>query len=82
MNSLSTQTPVPGKLLKIRFNTKHNGSLHWRIIIDEKEYLADHVTINVPAFDTEDVLPDGTKKYHISCYYNQLEWIGGNLVIN
>ena len=69
------------KLLTIRFNTGHNGSLHWRMIIEEKESLADHVIINVSTFDMKDILTDGKMKFHFSCHCTELKWIGTSLTV-
>ena len=62
------------KTLKIRFNTLNNGCLFWRVIIDGEEYLADHVLIETNSKTTEDVLPNGDKKWHISVDYDSLKW--------
>lgn len=69
------------KMLRIRFNTENNGNLKWRVIIEGEEHLAEHVTCNVPTFDTTDELPGGKIKHHFSCYYTQLEWIGKVLIV-
>ncbi|HWY13280.1 MAG TPA: hypothetical protein VN026_18255 [Bacteroidia bacterium] len=60
--------------IKIRFNTENKGSLFWRVLIDNKEYLANSVDIQVPVKTTMDTLEDGKTKFHISCNYNELIW--------
>lgn len=63
------------KTIKIRFNTEHAGTdLLWRILIDEVEYLASEVKINVPTLTTTDVLTDGRVKHHISASYKKITW--------
>lgn len=74
--------PSEKKLLMIRYNTENTGSLYWRVIIEGKEHLADHVMINVmPIFDTADLMPNGKFKHHFSCYYDSIEWVGTNLIV-
>lgn len=53
---------------KIRFNTAHNGSgFFWRIIIDEKEYLAIALHCNVPTFSEASFDKNANEiKYHIA----------------
>jgi hypothetical protein len=72
---------MPLKTLKIRFNTENTGSLFWRILIDGEEVLADHVDIKVPSSTTQDTLPDGRVKWHISCDYSELVWEGTKLIV-
>ncbi len=72
---------VEKKLLKIRYNTENTGTLFWRVVVDDKEILADTISINVPTFTTQDKLPDGRIKFHISCNYNELIWEGKDLTI-
>jgi hypothetical protein len=73
---------MPGKkLLQIRYNTENAGSLFWRVVIDGEEHLADGVNINVYSHTSQDTLPDGRVKFHISCYYNELVWEGKNLIV-
>lgn len=68
-------------LLQLRFNTENTGSLFWRVIVDSQEHLADDVKIEVPSFTTQDVLPDGRIKFHLSCRFNELIWEGTNLIV-
>lgn len=56
--------------IQIRFNTdreKKDGALPpWRVLIDGVEYLATDVRVETPTWTSEDVLPTGIKKWHIS----------------
>lgn len=57
--------------IKIRFNTKyteaHSEDLKWRVLIDDTEYLASSIFIEVPSYTSQDVLPTGELKWHITC---------------
>ncbi|HZU54091.1 MAG TPA: hypothetical protein VFF77_09375 [Holophagaceae bacterium] len=57
--------------ISIRFNTdKERVSLDlpaWRVMVDGVEHLAHHVRIEVPMRTTEDRLPTGKLKWHLSC---------------
>ena len=57
--------------IQVRFNTEkeeRNKNLPaWKIRVDGIEHLAEDVKIEVPAWTTEDVLPDGELKWHMSC---------------
>lgn len=57
--------------IQIRFNTEKEKTdpqlPAWRVLEDGHEALATHVEIRVPAFTSEDVLPSGMRKWHISC---------------
>jgi hypothetical protein len=69
-------------IIKIRFNTEHGTTNHlWRILLDNKEYLATDVTIHVPCFTSTDTLTDGRVKHHITAYYNDLQWDNNRLTI-
>ncbi len=63
--------------IQLRFNTdkeKKDASLPpWRVLIDGVEYLADQVFVNVPLQTSEDILPSGEKKWHVSCE-GAVEW--------
>jgi hypothetical protein len=72
---------MPKKTLKIRFNTENTGTLFWRVIVDGEEILADHINVNVPSYTSQDVLPDGRIKWHISADYNELVWEGKKLTV-
>lgn len=57
-------------MIKIRYNTKAavDDPLKWRVLdADGNETLAKQVVILCGAFTSEDVLPSGETKYHISC---------------
>jgi len=69
------------KILGIRFNTENKGSDFWRIITEEGEQFAESVAIQVPTFTTQDTLPDGRTKWHLSCFYNELVWSGTKLIV-
>ena len=57
--------------IKIRFNTEwkeeSGNQLFWRVLIDDKEFLASDVEVNVPTKTIAHVLPNGTKKWSIYC---------------
>ena len=69
------------KTLKLRFNTENTGTLFWRVLVDEKELLANNVFIKVPTHTSCDTLSDGRIKYHISCDYSELVWEGKDLTV-
>ena len=52
---------MPLSNIQSRFNTEKeiiDSNLHpWRVLVDGKEELAEHVEINVPVKTTEDILP-------------------------
>lgn len=70
--------------IKIRFNTEYKSTpseeYKWRIVVDGQESLAKNVAIKVPSCSTEDLLPSGIMKYHISCEGNVV-WSDGNAII-
>lgn len=72
---------MPKKNLKIRFNTENTGSLFWRVVVDGEEQLADHIDILVPTYTSQDALPDGRIKWHISADYHELIWNGTKLTV-
>lgn len=57
-------------LVKIRFNTEWEstpgGEFKWRVLVDGREQLAKTVVFEVPCHTTEDVLPDGRRKWHLT----------------
>jgi hypothetical protein len=57
--------------INIRFNTdkeKVSAELPaWRVLIDGIEHLASSVRVEVPMQTTEDLLPTGQRKWHLSC---------------
>jgi hypothetical protein len=57
--------------IQIRFNTdkeRVNGSLPaWRVLVDGVEHLATNVRVEVPMWTSEDILPTGQRKWHLSC---------------
>lgn len=72
---------MPKKTLKLRYNTENTGTLFWRALIDGVEHLADHVELQVPSYTSQDTLPDGRIKWHISADYNELVWEGTKLIV-
>lgn len=56
--------------VQIRFNTEWEksagGELKWRVLVDGQERLAKSVVFEVPCHTTEDVLPDGRRKWHLT----------------
>ena len=63
-------------LVKIRFNTEWEktpgGEFKWRVLVDGREQLAKSVTFEVPCYTTEDVLPDGRRKWHLTAEAGQI----------
>ncbi len=61
----------PRRSIQIRFNTdkeRINGELPaWRVLIDGVEHLAKDVRVEVPMWTSEDILPSGQRKWHLSC---------------
>ncbi|MGZ3722715.1 MAG: hypothetical protein ACXVA9_07295 [Bdellovibrionales bacterium] len=57
--------------IQLRFNTekeKIDGTLPpWRVLVDGVEHLATAVRVEVPTWTSEDLLPNGQRKWHISC---------------
>ncbi len=57
--------------IQIRFNTDKEkvsaDSPAWRVLVDGIEYLAQTVRVEVPMWTTEDLLPTGQRKWHLSC---------------
>jgi len=57
-------------LVQVRFNTEWEtsagGEYKWRVLIDGHEHLAKSVVIEVPCRTTEDILPDGRRKWHVT----------------
>lgn len=63
---------MDSKKIQIRFNTEHgNTDLLWRVVIDNHEYLAKSIQLEVPSHTTTDTLSDGRIKYHITALYNE-----------
>ena len=58
-------------LIQIRFNTKFKEApsedFKWRILVDGEEFLAKSLLIKAPCVTSEDQLPTGELKYHLSC---------------
>lgn len=73
------------KSVKIRFNTMWEQSdgqaFKWRVLVDGSEVLAKSVQLNVPSWTTEDVLPNGARKWHISCEGKVVEKDGHVVVV-
>jgi hypothetical protein len=57
--------------VKIHFNTQFESAesrdLKWRVLVNGDEVLARSVSIEVPCVTTEDLLPIGITKWHITC---------------
>jgi hypothetical protein len=71
-----------GNKIQIRFNTEHGlSNLYWRVIVDDKEFLAKSVQLEVSSFSTTDTLADGRIKHHITAIYNELIWNEDSLVV-
>lgn len=68
--------------VKLRYNHDHEGSLlRWRILIDGKEFKAERVEFHVKTWTTEDTLPSGEVKYHVSAIANDVRWEGNVVVV-
>lgn len=52
----------------------------WRVLIDGQEYLAQNVRVEVPMWTTEDLLPTGQRKWHLSCE-GEVHWADNSCVI-
>lgn len=73
---------MDSRKIQIRFNTEHgNSDLLWRVIIENHEYLAQSIQLEVPSHTTTDILPDGRIKHHITALYNELIWNDRNLLV-
>jgi hypothetical protein len=74
----------PMSLIQIRFNTKFKEApsedLKWRIVVDGEEFLAKSLLIKTPCFTSEDLLPTGELKYHLSCR-GTVQWQDGHAVV-
>lgn len=66
-------------LIQIRFNTdkeRFDANLPaWRVLVDGVEHFARHVRIEVPMWTSEDRLPTGQTKWHLSCS-GDFDWDG------
>lgn len=67
--------------IKIRYNTekdKVDKSLPaWRVLVNGKEHLAEHVRIETAAWTTVDEIEPGLIKWHITCE-GQASWDSEN----
>ncbi len=67
--------------IQIRFNTdkeRLNSELPaWRVLIDGVEHLARDVRVEVPMWTSEDILPSGQRKWHLSCV-GEVHWDSPN----
>lgn len=76
---------IPSSNIQIRFNTEKEKTNPdqpaWRVLINGIEELAETVEINVPTVTSEDLLPSGQKKWHISCR-GQVKWTNKNCRID
>jgi len=53
----------------------HGGSdLLWRLLIDGEEHLVASVIFHCQTFTSQDQLPSGEIKYHLSCTAKKLIW--------
>lgn len=71
-------------LIKIRFNTKYlegDQTLKWRILVDDIEYLAENIQVNVPCATSEDVIETGEVKWHLSCE-GKITWKNKTAIVN
>lgn len=64
----------PKSHIQIRYNTKTDGKLPWRIIIDGKESLASFVEVEGYCYAESSVV-NGETKFNIACY-GRVEWSG------
>jgi hypothetical protein len=71
-------------ILKIRYNTEHNNTkLKWRVCVlpSWEETLVEDIMICTGSYTTEDILPDGRVKYHITVNYTETELKGNVMII-
>lgn len=62
-------------IVKIRYNTTVSDNfLFWRVLIQEIEYLASDIKINVPTYTTKDFIDGVGMKHHITCEANDIVW--------
>ena len=73
--------------IKIRYNTLCNDNhMFWRILIDNIEYTASNIIVDIPLHTTRDMVYDrGRKemvdKHHMSCTANEVIWKGDVVII-
>jgi hypothetical protein len=70
--------------VNIRYNTnaKDTDILHWRVLINEVEYLASEVEVNVKLRTTKDWIEGVGYKWHITCESDNIQWQGTKCIIN
>lgn len=69
--------------VKLRFNTENKTDQYWRVLVNGEERTARSVAINVPTFTTQDNLPNGKVKFHITCFDPKVvTWKGDDVEIN
>ena len=70
--------------VNIRYNTKATETdiLHWRVLINEVEYLASEVEVNVKLRTTKDWIEGVGYKWHITCESDTIIWEGSKCIIN
>lgn len=70
--------------IQIRFNTEKeridNRVPAWRVLVDGQEHLAENVRVEVPMWTSEDLLPTGQKKWHLSCE-GEVHWEDRSCII-
>lgn len=67
-----SSTAQPALRVRIRFNTQWEssagGAYKWRMVFpDGSERLAKSISITVPSWTSEDLLPNGVTKWHVTC---------------
>lgn len=70
-------------IVKIRYKTdaKPEDTLHWRLMIDNIEYNASNVTIEVASWTTNDLIEGVGEKWHITCEPTEIKWDGEKCIL-
>jgi hypothetical protein len=70
--------------VSIRYNTNatENDTLHWRVLINGVESLAESVEVNTKLWTTKDWIEGVGWKWHISCESDSIQWRGNVCIIN
>ena len=70
--------------IKIRYNTNavNSDDLHWRVVVDGKEFLARDVQVNTPTYTTKDFIKGVGEKWHITTKCNSIVWNGNVCIIS
>jgi hypothetical protein len=73
--------------IKIRYNTLcEDNHMFWRILINNIEYTASNIIVDIPLHTTKDKVYDRGRndmvdKHHMSCIANEVIWKGDVVII-